>query len=501
MDMFYTMGILLLLSAFLLIRWHTNFYSIVFSIQILFLDLALFFVFVYVAKTGNYMYPDNILFMPDYYLYLKLLKMKLSLYTIIRLQNIGFAGYMACMLILLCDLDTSKKKRQRKLIGFLGAILPAFYIVFYDPVTKLNFLTLLYDGSFNNTAADIIKALNAFNYAWIFLYLLAPLIVFSYSCFQIKSVTKRKQLISLLFSLFCLDLMCLNIFILGPFKQTYMNLSVDNLLCLPDVGGKNIYDSTYIPIITLIFSNIMLLLLFRFHGLDRIDFFKHAKITRMALKQNKDVRGVFHTYKNEMLSVNMIARQLDNTDDPEKIKHLINRLYAISGNAMEKLTRVSESYKGSDIFLKSSSVGECIRKAISGIVFDDNIKIETEIEENVYALCDNGKLQSSVENIINNSQEAIRVANRRQGIIKVTLNTEYEWVFIKITDNGTGIPKKEINKIFNAFYSTKHSSENWGIGLNYVFRSVRAMKGFVYAESVPDQFTTITIVLQKTEQL
>ena len=494
--MFYTIAILFMLSFFLLIKRHTNYYSMAFCVQIMFLNVSLLFVFVFIAKTGNYMYPDRLLYLPDYSLYLRLMKLKISLYNIIRLQNIGFAGYLACMPLFLRNSDHIKK--LWKFVA-AAAIMPLFYVIFYDPTVKLCFLDALYRGEYNYTVAGILKSVNVFNYIWIILYLTVPLIRLMYRYFRVKSRIKQKQLFSLFFSLLCLDMMCLNIFILGPFKQTYMNLSVDNLLCLPDTSGAYIYNSTYVPMAALLLSNIMVILLFRFRGLDKVDFFKNAQISRMALKPNKNIRNIMHTYKNEMLSVNMIARQLEDIDDPEREKHLINRLFVISDNSIANIQRITNIYKDSDTVRGSYSVVECIDNVLEKMVFDSNISVEKNIEDDAYALCDRDRLEDSLENIFINAQEAIRLANREHGLITVSVKAEFEWIFIKITDNGTGIPKKDINKIFSAFYSTKQSSKNWGIGLNFVFRSMRAMKGFVYAKSELDQYTTITLALQTSE--
>jgi signal transduction histidine kinase len=241
----------------------------------------------------------------------------------------------------------------------------------------------------------------------------------------------------------------------------------------------------------------MLIFLFRFKGLDRIDFFKNMQISRMALKPNKNVRNILHTYKNEMLSINMIAKQLEDVDDIERQEYLINRLSAISENALSNVLKAMTNYRNVDFISDSCDIAECIENAVEKIVFDNNIIIEKSFENEVYALCDKYRLESVLENILCNAQEAIRIANRENGKITISLESEFEWVFIRITDNGIGIPKKDINKIFNAFYSTKLSSNNWGIGLNFVFRSIKVMKGFVYAQSEVNKYTTFTIMLQR----
>lgn len=492
--MFYTVVILFLFSLILLIRRYTNYYSIVICIQTLFLDLALIFLLISIAKIGNYAYPSNPFFLLDYSAYLRFSKIKISFYTAIRMQNIGFAGFLACLPFFLYRPEHRKKTY---LLCLTVLILPLFYVYFYDPFTRLDFLSYLYKSKNNIVFMNTLKFINTFNYIWISAYLIVPLVRLLYIGFHEKSLTKRKQLFSLLFSLLCLNLMCIFVFILGPLGQTYTTLSVDNLLCFPESGSMYTYSYTYLPVITLALSNIMLIFLFRFRGLDRIDFFKNIQISRMALKPNKSIRNILHTYKNEMLSVNMIAKQLEEIEDTKRQKYLINRLSIISENALSNVLKTMTTYKKADFVSVPCNISECIENSIAKIVFDNNIVIEKMFEDNIYALCDKYRLEGVLENILCNAQEAIRIANRESGKITIALEYEFEWVFIKITDNGIGIAKKDINKIFNAFYSTKLSSNNWGIGLNYVFRSIKVMKGFVYAQSEVNKYTTFTIMLQR----
>lgn len=411
------------------------------------------------------------------------------------MQNIGFAGFLACLPFFMYRPENAKKM---VIIGIITSILPIFYVQFYDPYTRLSILSYLHGAKNGIVNADTLKTINSFNYIWICGYLIVPLIRMLYSGFQTKNITKRRQLFSLFFTLLCLNLLCTFIFVLGPMGQTYTTLSVDNLLCFPDSGNIYTYNHTYLPIIALILSNAMLIFLFRFRGLDRIDFFKNIQISRMALKPNKSIRNILHTYKNEMLSVNMIAKQLESVDDSERRDYLVHRLLTISENALSNVLKITSNYKNIISSSTCCNITECIETVLSGTAFDDNILVEKLLKKDMYALCDRYRMESVLENIFRNAQEAIRLANRTEGKITITLESDYEWVFIKITDNGVGIPKKDLTKIFNAFYSTKFSSNNWGIGLNYVFRSMKVMKGFVYAQSEVDKYTTFTIMLQKS---
>ena len=53
---------------------------------------------------------------------------------------------------------------------------------------------------------------------------------------------------------------------------------------------------------------------------------------------------------------------------------------------------------------------------------------------------------------------------------------------IEVSDNGLGMSKSQIKKIFDPFYSSKNSNYNWGMGLYYVREVVKSHLGKMRVE-------------------
>ena len=51
------------------------------------------------------------------------------------------------------------------------------------------------------------------------------------------------------------------------------------------------------------------------------------------------------------------------------------------------------------------------------------------------------------------------------------------YTLIEVSDNGLGMSKSQIKKIFDPFYSSKNSNYNWGMGLYYVREVVKSHLG------------------------
>ncbi|MEE8318982.1 MAG: ATP-binding protein, partial [Dehalococcoidales bacterium] len=70
-----------------------------------------------------------------------------------------------------------------------------------------------------------------------------------------------------------------------------------------------------------------------------------------------------------------------------------------------------------------------------------------------------------------------------------------ERVKISVTDNGTGIPKENLNKIFNPFFTTRGVGKGTGLGLSTCYGIVTAHGGLIHAENNDEGGATFTVTL------
>ena len=98
-------------------------------------------------------------------------------------------------------------------------------------------------------------------------------------------------------------------------------------------------------------------------------------------------------------------------------------------------------------------------------------------------------------NIINNARDAIVLNEIENGEIIINVEEFEEKVKIMIKDNGGGIRKETIDKIFNPYFTTKFKSKGTGIGL-YMSKMIieQSMHGELYVESSGDE-TIFTIII------
>jgi two-component system cell cycle sensor histidine kinase/response regulator CckA len=72
-----------------------------------------------------------------------------------------------------------------------------------------------------------------------------------------------------------------------------------------------------------------------------------------------------------------------------------------------------------------------------------------------------------------------------------------DYVLVEVTDTGTGIPAKILDKIFEPFFSTKEVGKGTGLGLSTVYGIVKQTGGFVYVDSAESKGAIFRIFLPR----
>jgi PAS domain S-box-containing protein len=119
---------------------------------------------------------------------------------------------------------------------------------------------------------------------------------------------------------------------------------------------------------------------------------------------------------------------------------------------------------------------------------DRNIEIKIEVESEVpNILGDRGQIKQVFFNLIKNGMEAMA----GKGQLKILARSDEEHIYLQFVDNGSGISKEDIAKIFDAYYSTK--TEGHGLGMMIVQRIMRHHGGSIAVESQIEVGTVITL--------
>jgi signal transduction histidine kinase len=96
-----------------------------------------------------------------------------------------------------------------------------------------------------------------------------------------------------------------------------------------------------------------------------------------------------------------------------------------------------------------------------------------------------------LQNAIHATKENPERGKPRQ--IRIRMEPEATHFILAVWDNGLGIPKENISKLFDPFFTTRRVGEGMGLGLSISHTIVKQHHGEIYVKSEPGEFTEFTV--------
>jgi signal transduction histidine kinase len=201
----------------------------------------------------------------------------------------------------------------------------------------------------------------------------------------------------------------------------------------------------------------------------------------------------------DMEEVNAIAQ--DVIQNLEKINHHGKRADGIVKGMLQHSRSSSGVKELTDI---NVLVDEYLRLAYHGLRAKDksfNAALETHLDESI------GKIEivpqdfgRVVLNLITNAFYAVNEKKKTQTEAyepKVTVETkkQKDTIEISVKDNGYGIPKKVLDKIFQPFFTTKPTGQGTGLGLSLSYDIIKSHSGIIHVKTEENQGTEFIISL------
>lgn len=226
--------------------------------------------------------------------------------------------------------------------------------------------------------------------------------------------------------------------------------------------------------------------------------------------------GISHDFKNILnpiigfstLALNALEDNHEAKKDIEKVikaahraDELVNQILAFSRQNEEETSPV--------VF--SSVITESIELLRATIPSTAEIKVISDIRSEK-VLGNHTQLQQVVMNLCTNAYHALPEG---QGVItihtsKVNIDQRFiekhhelkigEYILVSISDNGIGMSKDVLARIFDPFYTTKKVGQGTGLGLSVVHGVVKSHKGHIIVESAVNAGTTFFVYIPVSSQ-
>lgn len=186
----------------------------------------------------------------------------------------------------------------------------------------------------------------------------------------------------------------------------------------------------------------------------------------------------------------------------DKQRLALKNMQTSNKELLELVQTVLETYKIGNLKLYKENVMlksfiEEIIEEMSPIALKTKNKLQFIQDRDIRVLADRFQLKRVIKNLI---QNAILYGEPKSPI-EIRIGEIPDYIVIKVKDHGAGISKKDIDKIFNKYYSAekKFRKIGTGLGLYLSLQITKAHNGDLTVESVEGEYTEFCVKIPVTK--
>ena len=233
------------------------------------------------------------------------------------------------------------------------------------------------------------------------------------------------------------------------------------------------------------------------------------KLTQQALisAEKLSIKGeiartLAHELRNPLASIGMSADIMEKLTQGDQKKEISNYLKIIQrstttlNNLVTDLLSVSNYSK---LQLEKCCLAKTVNKALAHAkdrIFLSGITVIKKYRGSYFINADEEKLKIAILNIIVNASEAMMPD---EGKLQISINKKKNNYILQVTDNGCGMEKHQLERLFESFYTQKPGG--MGIGLSSVKNILEEHGAIIEVQSVPQKGTTFVITFPCYEEV
>jgi PAS domain S-box-containing protein len=217
--------------------------------------------------------------------------------------------------------------------------------------------------------------------------------------------------------------------------------------------------------------------------------------------------GIAHDFNNILTGIitNLFMAKMSVPPDSETGSLIIESEKAAF--RASKLTKQLLTFsKGGAPVKENASIRELIEESVGFCLSGSNVDYTLELDDDLYQVeVDRGQIDQVINNLIINADHAmpeggtivVRASNTHIGSEQSLPLREGRYVQISIIDSGKGIPRKNLERIFDPYFTTK--KDGAGLGLTTAYSIIQKHGGHIEVESRPGKGATFTFYLPAYE--
>ena len=241
-----------------------------------------------------------------------------------------------------------------------------------------------------------------------------------------------------------------------------------------------------------------------------VSFVEDVSERRRTERMRTDfVANVSHELRTPIGALSVLAEALVDADDSEIVRRIVDRMQGEAERAsrtIDDLLELSEIESGSEHDFGPVRLGEVVRDSVGRVAelsarraitisMLDPVDSDGPRAEGLVVRGDAGKLVSAVGNVVEN---AVKYSDPGD-VVQVRVRRSDTWGEVVIADEGRGIPRQDLDRIFERFYrvdqARSRSTGGTGLGLSIVRNIATMHGGTVSVDSVEGEGTTFVLRL------
>ena len=227
-----------------------------------------------------------------------------------------------------------------------------------------------------------------------------------------------------------------------------------------------------------------------------------SKVQNLEDSRQEFVSNVSHELKTPITSIKVLVESLMMQEDTpvelyrEFMGDINQELDRMNKIVNDLLSLVKMDKSAVQMYIEEVNINEFIEgilKGITPIASQRNIEIIFESVRPVSAQIDSVKLGMAFTNIIENAVKY----NFDNGWVRVTLNADHKFFYLRVADSGVEIPEELQDHIFERFYrvdkARSRETGGNGLGLAITRNAILLHRGSIKVHSVEKQGTTFAV--------
>lgn len=149
--------------------------------------------------------------------------------------------------------------------------------------------------------------------------------------------------------------------------------------------------------------------------------------------------------------------------------------------------------RGGAPLLGEYDLSEVVRSAVNMAMMGQAAAVELSLEDNICAQFDRGQITQVIQNVVLNAAQASTSGDVVKVMTRRVLSEGVPYAHIVVRDTGRGIPRHQIKRVLDPFFTTKQKGTGMGLAVSYGI--IKRHNGSIDIYSEPGMGTEITIRL------